>query len=383
MKTTLFLFLIIGFQTLVQGQTAAHDTIYNLLVGTRTYTEPSKSYGIHVYRFNVKTGEFSAKGKTTGIKNPSYLCISKDRNFVYSVNEIGDGNGGVSALSFDPSTGRLDFINGVSSGGGNPCYISVDDRNKFVFVGNYGGGSLSAIPIETDGSLGSDLQTIQHQGNSVGRGQNRPHVHATVLSPDERYLFVPDLGTDKVNIYTVDTGKLDPLSPADPAFVKVKKGSGPRHFIFHPNGKFAYLVQEITGDVTVFDYQNKKLTTKQTITLGSDAYKENGDTAAAAEIRISPDGRFLYRSLRGSSNELVIYAIDDMGKLNFKGRQSTLGKNPRNFAIDPTGNFLLVGNNGDDEIVIFKRNKSTGLLTPTGEKIQVGAPACLKFVAAN
>lgn len=181
---------------------------------------------------------------------------------------------------------------------------------------NYGGGSLSAVPIKIDGSLGSDLQTVRHQGKSIGRGQDKPHVHAAVLSPNGCYLFVPDLRTDKVNIYTVDFGKSEPLAPADPAFIRVKSGSGPRHFIFHPNGRFAYV-------------------------------------------------------------------IDRKGKLSFKDRQSTLGKTPRNFALDPTGNFLLVGNSGDDEIVIFKRNKKTGSLTPTGKKIKVGAPVCLKFVAAN
>ena len=381
MKTSLFLCLILGFHTLAEGQTPTDDPMYDLLVGT--YTEPGKSEGIYVYRFNSATGEFKYSGEATGIKNPSYLCVSKDGNYVYSVNEVGDGNGGVSAFSFDSPSGQLSFINSASSGGDSPCYISVDDRNSSVYVGNYGGGSLSAVPIKADGSLGSGLQTIQHEGKSIGTGQNNPHVHATVLSPDGRYLFVPDLGTDKVYIYTVDSGNSDPLTAADPAFVKVKAGSGPRHFIFHPNGKYAYLIQEITGDVTVFDYKDGKLTMKQTISLGSDEYKENGDSAAAADIHISPDRKFLYGSLRGTSNELVIYDIDKKGKLKMVGRQSTLGKTPRNFALDPTGNFLLVGNSGDDEIVIFKRDQKTGLLTPTGGKIQVGAPVCLKFVASK
>ncbi len=377
MKSALFLCLILGICTLAQGQTSSDDTVFNLLVGT--YTEPGKSEGIYVYRFNSDTGALTYKSEATGIENPSYLTVSEDGNYVYSVNEVGGGNGGVSAFSFDPAAGRLDFLNRVSSGGDSPCYISVDDANKYVFVGNYGGGSLSAVPIKTDGSLDSGIQTVQHQGSSVGRGQDNPHVHAAVLSPDSRYLFAPDLGTDKVNIYSVAMSKEDPLSPANPSFVEVQKGSGPRHFTFHPNGKFAYVIQEITGDVTVFDYKNGKLTAKQTITLGSDGYKEKGDTAAAADIHISPDGNFLYGSLRGSANELVIYAINKKGKLKYKGRQATLGKTPRNFALDPTGRFVLVGNSGDDTIVIFKRDIKTGMLTPTGEKIQVSSPVCLKF----
>ncbi len=351
------------------------DNEFNLLIGT--YTKPGKSDGIYVYKFNSVTGEFSNRSQASGIKNPSFLTVSKDRKHVYSVSEVGDGEGGVSAFSFDPATGKLEFLNSASSGGDGPCYVSVDDKNKFVFVGNYSGGSLSAIPVNADGSLGSDIQSIQHKGSSILKNQDKPHVHATVLSPDNNYLYVPDLGTDKVNIYNVDITKSAPLTLANPAFASVDAGNGPRHFTFHPNGKFAYLIQEMTGNVEVFGYKKGKLYPKQSVALPPQGYKGPID---AADIHISPDGQFLYGSLRGDIDEVVIYKIDRKGKLTFVGRQSTLGKNPRNFAIDPTGNFLLVGNGGSDEIVIFKRNKETGLLTPTGKTIKVGAPVCLKFV---
>ncbi len=368
------LITVIGPLFTVQGQASTAEE-FNLLIGT--YTEPDKSDGIYVYTFNSETGEFSYRAEATGIKNPSFLTASKDGQHVYSVSEVGDGQGGVSAFSFDPTSGKLDFLNSASSGGDGPCYVSVDDKNKFVFVGNYSGGSVSAVPINADGSLGTDIQSIQHKGSSILKNQTKPHVHASVLSPDNTYLYVPDLGTDKVNIYNVDLSKSTPLTPADPAFVSLEAGSGPRHFTFHPNGKFAYLIQEMTGNVEVFDYKKRKLHPKQSVALPSQGHEGRID---AADIHISPDGKFLYGSLRGDIDELVIYAIDKKGELTYAGRQSTMGENPRNFAIDPTGNYLLVANGGSDEIVVFKRNRETGLLIDTGKAIKVGKPVCLKFV---
>ena len=278
-------------------------------------------------------------------------------------------------------TGKLSFINNVSAGGDGPCYISVDDQNKFVFVGNYDGGSLSAIPLKADGSLSADIQFIQHEGSSINKSnQDKPHVHATVLSADNRFLFVPDLGTDKVNIYTIDRTKGKPLTPATPAFVSVKPGSGPRHFVFHPTNKFAYLIQEMMGIVTVFDYKDGKLNARQSVDMPATGFSGKID---AADIHLSPDGKFLYGSLRGDINELVIYSINSKGELAYAGRQSTLGKIPRNFAIDPTGAYLLAANQNTDEIIIFKRNQKTGLLTDTGKKISISKPVCLKFVSMN
>jgi len=357
---------------MVQAQT---NKFYNLLVGTYS---SDKSNGIYVYSFNTETGEFSSKSVGEGIRNPSYLTISKDRKHVYSVSEGREGT--ISSFSFNPATGQLTFLNSAPSGGNGPCYVSVDDNNKFVFAGNYGGGSLAAIPINADGSLNSEIQSIQHEGKSVKPNQDKPHVHATVLSKDNKFLFVPDLGTDKVNIYAVDVTKAKPLSPASPAFASIAVGGGPRHFDFHPNGKFAYVIHENTGEITVFDYSKGQLKEKQRVSMPVAGY--SGDIHAA-DIHVSPDGKFLYGSMRAEINELGIYAIAKDGTLKFVGRQSTMGKIPRNFAIDPTGNFLLVGNQNSDEIVIFKRDKKSGLLTDTGKRISVGKPVCLKFVAIN
>lgn len=369
------LIIMLCFISMAKAQTPPYK-MYNLLVGT--YTSPDKSQGIYVYSFNTETGEFSSKSVATGIKNPSYLAIAKDRKHVYSVSEGSEGQ--ISAFSFNPVTGQLTFLNSAPAGGNGPCYVSVDDNNKFVFAGNYGGGSITAIPINADGSLSQDIQKIQHEGKSIKPNQDKPHVHAAVLSKDNKFLFVPDLGTDKVNIYGVDITKPKPLTPASPAFASITAGGGPRHFTVHPNGKFAYVILENTGEVVVFDYASGQLKEKQKVSMPVAGYDGN---IHAADIHISPDGKFLYGSMRAEINELGIYSIDKKGLLKWVGRQSTMGKIPRNFEIDPTGNFLLVGNQNSDEIVIFKRDKKTGLLTDTGKRISVGKPVCLKFVTAN
>jgi 6-phosphogluconolactonase len=255
----------------------------------------------------------------------------------------------------------------------------MDDNGKYVFASNYGGGSVTAVPVNSDGSLSSDIQTIVHQPKSGNTGrQQGSHAHAAVLSADNKFLIVPDLGTDKINIYRVDlTKSSNPLTPSDPAFLAVKDGSGPRHFIFSTDSRYAYLIHELQGFISVYDFKDGILTEKQTITLLSDDFKGR---IGGADIHISPDNKFLYASNRGDADEIVIFKILKDGKLQPAGRQSTIGKHPRNFAIDPTGNFLLVGNNTTDDVTVFKRDKKTGLLTPANKTFPVVQPGCLKFV---
>lgn len=377
MKHFISLLITACFVILAQGQNVKSQK-FNLLIGT--YTSSSQDNGIYVYDFNAQSGELSYKSKVAGGENPSYLAVSIDGKHVYSVNET--GNGTVSAFGFNPVSGALTFLNRASSGGESPCYVSVDDGNKYVFAGNYSSGSLCAIPLKKDGSLGTDIQYIQQEGGSVNKSrQEGPHVHSVVLSPDNHFLLTPNLGTDKVCIYMVDAvGTSKPLTPAEPAFVAVKPGSGPRHITFHPSSKYAYLVQEIEGMITAFDYNNGKLVEKQTITMLPPGFKGK---VGAADIHVTPDGKFLYGSNRGDANELVIYAIDNNGRLSYAGRQQTMGKTPRNFVIDPTGNFLLVANQDTNDVIVFKRDQKTGLLSPTGKKIQISKPVCLKFTAEN
>src|SRR5690606_7243926 len=350
---------------------------YWLLVGT--YSNADNSNGLQVYRFNTGSGDATFVSKSTDVTNHSYLAVSADGTKVFAVSEMGQGKGTVNSFSFNPSTGALSWIGSVTSAGDHPCYVSVTSDQTVVFVGNYSSGTLSAVRVSPNGTLDPNIQTIQHEGSSVNTSrQEKPHVHAVVLSPDGRFLMVPDLGTDKVHIYAINTSSDKPLEAAGAA--AVTPGGGPRHLTFHPNGKYAYLIRELDAAVTVFDYKDGKLKEKQSITLLDPAFQGK---VGAADIHVSPDGKFLYGSNRGEANEITIYSIGKDGKLTYVGRQSTLGRTPRNFAIDPTGNFLLAANQDTNDIVIFRRDRKSGLLQDTGKRIQLDKPVCLKFVRIN
>ena len=315
-----------------------------------------------------------------GFKNPSYLAVSPNEKFVFAVNETGgeETPGMVTAYSFDKKTGTLTKINQQPSGGDHPCYVAVDKTGKWISLANYSGGSLEVLPVETNGSLGTPF-LIQHEGKSVTKRQDRPHVHSTVFSPDNKFIFVPDLGMDKIMTYSFNaaTGK---TVAADPAFTAVDPGNGPRHFTFHPSGKYAYLIQELSGTVNAYAYNGtSKLSFLQSI---SSHPKDFNGTIGSADIHVSPDGKFLYASNRGTANSIAIFSIDQAtGKLTIVGFQSTIGKTPRNFNFDPSGNFLLVANQDTDDIIIFKVDKKTGTLSDTGKKIEVGKPVCVKWIS--
>ncbi len=379
MKSTSRFSCLLVISTMILSATEIQAQKLNLLIGT--YTKSGKSEGIYVYEFDTKTGKTTYKNKATGLNNPSYLALSKDEKHVYAVSEAGPGKGGASAFAFNKKTGALSFLNSKPSIGDGPCYIAVDDQNKHIFLANYGGGSLTAIPLNSDGSLGDTNQHIKYEGSSVNKDrQSAPHVHSTVLSPDNEYLFVSDLGTDKINIYKYNSENQEmPLKNARTPFVSVIPGSGPRHFDFHPNHKFAYSIQEMSGNVSVFKYGNGSIELVENVSSIPADYKGN---IWSADIHVSPDGKFLYTSTRDQLNEIVIFKIDkSSGKLTLAGRHSSLGKAPRNFVIDPGGNFLLVANQNSDNIVVLKRDKTTGLLKHTGEELKIGSPVCLKFAS--
>ena len=352
---------------------------YDLLIGT--YTK-GKSKGIYVYRFYTESGRVAYLNEIDDVPNPSYLCIAPDNKFVYAVNETGKA-GGVSAFSFEPKVGTLKLINKEPSGGADPCYISIDKGQKNVFVANYSSGSLTVLPVKKDGSLGAVKETLQDAGHGINAGrQEGPHVHTAVLSPDEKYLLYTDLGTDKINVERYHASHEPPLTPAQPAFIPVTAGFGPRHLVFSDDKKHVYLVTEMGSAVNVYDYDNGKLKEKQSITLLRDGFK--GKTAGAA-VHISPDGLFLYASNRLETNEITVYAIDqETGMLTLVQQVPSYGKNPRDFAIAPDGRFLLLANQDSDTIFIYRIDKSTGKLTRTGNTItDVGNPVCLKFTPAE
>lgn len=366
----LLLALLIGNLLIAQKKTY-------LLVGTYT---AKKGEGIYVYDFNTKTADnsFISVVKTS---NPSYLAVSPNKKIVYAANENADstmeGIGGtISAFSFNK--GNLTFINKQFSGGKHPCYVTVDNSGKWVFAGNYSSGTLAVFPTKPNGSLAAASQVITHSGTGPNAGrQEAPHVHSTVLSPDNNFLFVPNLGIDKIMSYNFNklTGKLTPTTQVS---ANSEPGSGPRHMEFAPNKKYAYLMEELTGTVVVYAYNNGRLSKQQRISAMPADFT---GSLGSADIHVSADNRFLYCSNRGTSNTITIFKINSSnGKLTVIGHQSTLGKTPRNFNFDPTGNFLLVANQETDNIIIFKINKATGLLTDTGKQISVPNPVCLKWI---
>ena len=325
------------------GMTQSNPLQY-LITGTYT---GGKSEGIYVFEFNSNNGSYREVSHVK-TSNPSFLAVSPDEKFVYAVNENGnnDNGGEVSAFSFDKKTGRLAAINKQLSGGDAPCYIQTDKTGRWVVAGNYSSGTLSVLPVSASGELGNATTTIQHKGSGVNKErQEKPHVHCTIFSQDDKWLFVPDLGIDKVMIYAFDS-KTGKLKPAPQPYVKIKDGGGPRHLTFHPNNQYAYLMEEMGGAVDVFQYSNGKLKPIQHI-----ASVQANDTGfiGSADIHVSADGKFLYASNRGGFNTIAIYKIDQQnGTLTFIGHQSSLGEIPRNFTIDPSGNYLLAANQESD-----------------------------------
>jgi 6-phosphogluconolactonase len=344
-----------------------------------TYTG-SGSKGIYVYNFNSQTGKATWVSNTDSVINPSFLIVSPGENYVYAVNEThGSNPGKVSSFSFDKENGSLKFLNSELTGGDDPCHLTLSNDGKWLFVANYSSGNASAFPVNNDGSLQPYIQLLQDSGTGANKArQEKAHVHETVFSPDYNYLFTPDLGTDKIMIYKFNSSSKQPLSPSSNKYTSVTSGSGPRHLTFYPNKKYAYLINELTGDVVAFNYNDGKLREIQKILAHPKNFK---GVIGSAEIIISPDGKFLYASNRGDENNLAIFSIDAAtGKLTLKDYQPTLGKAPRSFVIDPTGDYLLAANQDSDNVVIFKINKQTGLLTSTGEEIHVPKPVCLQMV---
>jgi len=368
MRFIIFTFLIMAAQSL-SAQT------YYLFTGTYT-NGPSK--GIYVFRFNSSTGTLSPAG-TIATENPSYLALSKDNQTVYAVNENGgDKKPTISAFSFNHETATLKLLNAQPANGDAPCYVSVDALNKWVVAGNYSGGNFSVYPIQSGGNIGEAVQVVAHAGSSVDKDrQEKPHVHSVVFTPDKRFLAVADLGTDKIYLYPFNADSKKPIGETPMEF-PTTPGAGPRHIVFHKTMPYAYVIEELSGNVTAYKYFGGKLTRIQSISSHPAGFK--GEIGSAA-IRISGDGRFLYASNRGSSNTISIFALNKKtGKLSSKGFQDCLGEGPRDFNIDPSGRYLVCVNGKSNQLVVFARNKATGLLTPSGTPVEIPTPVSVEFM---
>jgi 6-phosphogluconolactonase len=373
-----------------QNDTTIETNSNFLFIGTYTKKEghvDGKAEGIYVYSLNPETGALIRESVAKEVINPSFLTLSSDGKFVYAVNETGedvdtaggedvDTAGSISAFSFDIKTKTLQPLNTQSSHSFAPCHISVDQKNRFVFATNYVGGKVIVLPIKKDGGLlpASDIITLE--GKSTHPRQESSHPHSIVLSPDDRFAYVSDLGTDKIMIYNIDY-KNGKLLPNEIPFMTVEEGSGPRHFTFHPNGKFAYVINELNNSITTFEFNSKsgELTKIENITTLPTNFEGASQTA---DIHISPDGKYLYGSNRGHDS-IVAFKIDpNSGKLTLIEHESTQGSFPRNFMISDNGKLLYVANQNSDNIVAFKI-ESDGALKAI-DQIKVATPVCLKMM---
>jgi 6-phosphogluconolactonase len=351
-----------------------------LFVGTYT---AKTSKGIYRLELDMKTGKLSAPVLAAEIVSPSFLAIHPTRRYLYAVTETedfgGKSSGAVSAFRLDPRSGELTLLNTQPSGGAGPCHIVVDGRGKNALAANYGGGSVCVLPIKEDGSLAEASSFIQHNGSSVNRQrQQAPHAHSVNVAPDNRFAFVADLGLDKVLTYRFepDTGM---LTPNDPPAAAVAPGSGPRHLAFHPNGKWAWVINELGNTVTRFDYDTERGVLKpgESVTTLPQGFRGASYTA---EVQVHPSGKFLYGSNRGH-NSIAVFAIDQpTGNLTPVGHQAEGIKVPRNFGIDPTGVYLIVANQDGNSLIVFRINPDTGELTATGSQAQVPMPVCVKMI---
>jgi 6-phosphogluconolactonase len=379
---------LLFFATRAHAQKRTPNKPYLVYVGT--YTNKTTSKGIYAYLFDPVIGKLAALGVAAESEDPSFLAVHPSGKYLYAVNEIdhfgGQKSGAVSSFAIDSKSGKLTLLNQASTLGAGPCYISLDKTGRFILVANYDGGSIAVFPIREHGSLAPASAFVQHSGSSVDKErQEGPHAHWIGTSPDNRFVLAADLGLDEILIYRFNSAK-GSLAPDTPPFVKLNPGAGPRHLAFHPNGKFAYVLTEMGSSVTAFAYKAGKgsLSPLQTVSTLSILRKDYSGVKEAAEIAVHPNGKFLYASNRAGIDSISSFSIDPAkGTLKLKDEYPTMGKTPRNFAIDPTGKFLLAANQESNNIVIFRIDSTTGALSPTGEIAEVPAPVCVTFVAAK
>jgi 6-phosphogluconolactonase len=368
----LLLSLTLGCSSKNNEQTTetAMNPTYLFLLGT--YTEQPEE-GINFLQFDPEARKIEAMHVASDIDNPSFIIANADQTLVFATEETGSEQGGkVTSFKLDKANGTLEKINSVYTGGDSPCHLSLDPTERFLVVSNYSGGNVTVIPADQEGKLSSDIQLIQHEGSSINPNrQQAPHVHSAVFHPSENRVFVADLGTDKIYLYDFNENDAAPLSPAAHPFT-VNPGAGPRHIHFNEAGDRLYLIHELTAEVGVYVYEGGEISHLETHSLVSDGF--TGDVGAA-EVRISPDGNYLYASNRGEAHTLTVFEVNNKdGRLTQIQHISSQGEAPRNFFITPDGKFLVCGNQNSDEIRVFDRNQEDGTISPSQISFSVSKP---------
>lgn len=348
-----------------------------LFIGSYTDSEPSE--GIYIYDFNTQTGELMPLGTGKNLVNPSFLALSPNGKYLYACTKTKlPSSGTLSAFAIDSVKGEINFINEEVVGARNPVHVDVHPSGKQIAVASYTDPVITLFQTNKEGFLAQQKQSIEFVDKSINKKrQENAHLHSANFSPDGNYLFVPDLGGDKIRAFSLKNEEFPRLLVNDVLTVKTTAGGGPRHMAFHPKGKYAYLVEELSGTLAAFQYEHGKLTLLNRYFSYSKKYPDYG----SADVHVTQDGKFVYVTNRlHDENTIAIYSISFKdGNLELIGHHSTLGIKPRNFVIDPTDQFVLVANVTSNNVVVLKRDKSTGLLQDTGVEIKINNPSCLKM----
>jgi 6-phosphogluconolactonase (cycloisomerase 2 family) len=378
----------------VARRAAAKRTLAYVGTYTGAVGAGSNGEGIYLFEMNEATGELTNRRLVAKTPDPSWIAIHPSKKFLYAVNEVSDfhrNSGSVSAFAIDAS-GDLTALNVVSSEGAGPCYLSIDTAGKFVFVANYGGGTVAALPILEGGLLGA-ASGVQRDSGHLGAaqasdapagsfavsGHDAPHAHMIAPDPEGRFVLATDLGQDRIYVYRVDPGTGTVNFGDGVEGARLPSGDGPRHFAFHPNGSWLYAIQEESSTVAVYRYDGATgaLAAEQTVSTLPEGF---AGTSFASEILVSPDGRFLYAANR-LHDTIAAFSIGADGRLKWRGETPTMGDYPGQTRIDPSGRFLYACNRKSDSITCFRIHRESGMLTFTGLYTAVGSPGSITFLS--
>lgn len=336
---------------------------------------------IHAYRLKSDTGQLQLLHKTTEVENPFFLALAPNQKFLYSIHAEAFGGKDdemVVAYAIEDRSGKLKMLNKQSAEGTASCYLDVDSSNRAVVVANYSSGDVAALPIQKDGSLGKATSYIKHTGTSVNQQrQQEPHAHCFVISPDGRFAFAADLGIDKIMCYQLDA-KSAKLTANKQPYVRTPPGAGPRHLTFHPNGKHLYVINELLNSVTHYNYEPSSgyLLEQQTISTLPTGFD---GTSYCADLKITPNGKYLYGTNRGHDS-IACYKIGDNGELTLLSIEPSLGKGPQNLLITPDGKHLLCANMPGDNVAVFRIDQAAGTIKSIGQPIAMPKPSCIMLL---